>query len=447
MARHRIVLTKQIALPACTVRDVRAACNPNVDLIGDDLTALREDLSDVRGGPRMRRIEDDIRDALDGDYQIHLLSGHAGSGKSTEMHWLARRFQRERTPEDRVSYPLFIEIDQYLNDRDIQIPEFLTALIAALLEDVRVGPHLRTLDLVKRFWKDIQEWVKVLGVTLESEIPLGVAKIKATFRMSPGFQQSFREENCKYVRRLVETASGLVEHARQKLNEDGTHDLVIMVDRLDRIERLPLEDKTGRTRHDLFYLEQLPTIQDIPVHFILTVPVTLHFTQNRLTQVFRRVNNVILPMVAVRERGTNRPSDAGIAALTRLLARRVNLGETFADDEARHYAIEESGGCLRDLFQLVSAAAGNKRSLKLTQADIEIIAKENASNVERLLQGRGFLRDLHHVVKTGSFPEGFNDETKQWLLYNLVVIEYNGQTWYDVHPFAKRTRAFRDAAP
>ncbi len=445
--RPQIVLTKQLSLPARTVRDVRAACNPNVDLMGADLTVLREDLSDVRGGHRMRRIEYSIRDAIDGDYQIHLLSGHSGSGKSTEMRWLARSFQREREGDERVLYPLVMEIDQYLNERDIQIPEFLTALIAALLEDVRVGEHLRSLKMVQQFWKDVQGWVKSLGITLESEIPVGLAKIKATFRTSPGFQQSYRDENHKQVKRLVETAAELVDCAREKLIEDGIDDLVIMIDRLDRIERLPLEDKTGRTRHDLFYLEQLPIIQNIPVHFILTVPVTLHFTQNRITQVFHRVYNVILPMVSVRQRGTNRHHEGGIKALSQLLGRRVDLVETFADDEARYFAIEESGGCLRDLFRLVSEAALNKGALKLTVADIEVMAKENASNYERLLQGRGFLKDLHHIVKTGSFPEGFNDETKQWLLYNLVVIEYNGETWYDVHPFAKRTRAFRDAAP
>ncbi len=447
MARKQIVLTKQITLPGRTVRDVRAACNPNIDLIGDDLTALREDLSDVRGGQRLRRIEASIRDALDDDYQVHLLSGHSGSGKSTEMRWLARCLQREQQKDERVLYPLFLEIDQYLNERDIQLPEFLTALVAALLEDVRVGPHLRTLELVKRFWKDVQAWISGLGVTLEGEIPAGLAKIKATFRTSPNFQQSFRETNHKHVKRLIETASDLIENARQKLIADGTHDLIIMIDKLDRIERLPLEDKTGRTRHDLFYLEQLPMIQEIPVHFILTVPVTLHFTQNRLAQVFHRVNNVILPMVAVRERGTNRSNTAGIAAISRLLGRRVDLGATFANEEARIFAIEESGGCLRDLFRLVAEAALNKRALKLTAPDIEVIAKENASTVERLVQGRAFLRDLHHIVKTGSFPEGFDDEMKQWLLYNLVVIEYNGETWFDVHPFVKRTRAFREAAP
>ncbi len=66
-------------------------------------------------------------------------------------------------------------------------------------------------------------------------------------------------------------------------------------------------------------------------------------------------------------------------------------------------------------------------------------------NMERLLQGRPFLAALHHIVKTGSFPGDFGDEARQWLLYELVVLEYNGDTWYDVHPFARRTHAFIEA--
>jgi hypothetical protein len=283
-----------------------------------------------------------------------------------------------------------------------------------------------------------------MGVTLPSDISRGLAK--ATFRSSPSFQISFRQNSRLHVKYLVETLSNLIEYARAELIQEGTNDLIIMVNKLDRIAWFPLGDNTKRTRHDLFFYEQLPCIEDIPAHFILTGPVTLHFPQNRVEQVFRRATHTIVPTVAVHERGTDRPNEAGIEALSRLLGRRVDLAETFADDEARRYAIQESGGCLRDLFRLVIEASQKKRALKLSRTDIEVIVNENIGYTETMLQGQGFLRELHHIVKTGSFPEYFDDETKQWLLNNLVVIEYDGHTWYDVHPFAKRTRAFRDGA-
>ncbi|WP_438033159.1 hypothetical protein [Sorangium sp. So ce204] len=88
-----IVLTDQLELPARDARSVRAACNPRFDLVGKDLLALREDLSSVRGGNRIQRMEECIRGSLRGDYQVQLLSGHPGSGKSTELRWLAGELQ------------------------------------------------------------------------------------------------------------------------------------------------------------------------------------------------------------------------------------------------------------------------------------------------------------------------------------------------------------------
>lgn len=162
---------------------------------------------------------------------------------------------------------------------------------------------------------------------------------------------------------------------------------------------------------------------------------------------FRSPNDVVLPMIAVRERGTEGeiPNAAGVDALRRLLARRIDLMAVFADDEAISHAIVQSGGCLRDLLRIVTQGALMKPALRLTRADIDNVVKEFVGNMERLLQGRPFLAELHHIVKTGSFPGAFNDDVRQWLLYELVVLEYNGDTWYDVHPFARRTHAFTQA--
>ena len=56
-----IVLTDQLNLPARDPRQARSACNPRFDLVGKDLVQLREDLSSVRGGDRIQRMEECIR--------------------------------------------------------------------------------------------------------------------------------------------------------------------------------------------------------------------------------------------------------------------------------------------------------------------------------------------------------------------------------------------------
>ena len=291
--------------------------------------------------------------------------------------------------------------------------------------------------------------VKGIGLSLDGEIPLGIAKLKLGFRTSPGLQKRYREVSRDHMTALIEGLGDLVHEVRTALVEQGVDDLVILVDKLDRIERLPLGDHTGRTTHDLFYLEQLPLLQDVPVHLVATIPVSLHFTQGRLRQAFRAPTDVVLPMVAVRAQGPDPtvPEEAGVAALRRLLARRVDLDTVFAGEDAIRHAILQSGGSIRDLLRIVSQGAITKPDLAFTRDDVDTFVKEFVRNMERLLQGRPFLPDLHQVVETGSFPGSLAEDVRQWLLYELVVLEYNSTTWYDVHPFARRTRAFQLAAP
>ncbi len=444
MSEHNkpIVLTDRLQLPARDARSVRAACNPRFDLIGKDLVVLREDLSSVRGGNRIPRMEECIRGALSGDYQVQLLSGHPGSGKSTELRWLAGELQKEKGGN--IFHTVLVDLQDYLDVRDIQLPEFITAIFSAILDDSVLGSYARTSTTAKKVWKDVMSWVKGIGISLDAEIPVGIAKLKLSLKTSPGLQKRYRDASRDHVTSLMEGLGDLIQDVRSHLVQEGIEDLVIIADNLERIERLPLDDGTKRTTHDLFFLEQLPLIKNVPVHLIVTIPVSLHFTQGRLRHAFRSPSDVVLPMIAVRQRGveTEVPDEAGVAALTKLLARRIDCGAVFADKAALRHAIVQSGGCLRDLLRIVTQGALMKPELKMTRADVDRVVKEFVGNMERLLQGRPFLAELHHIVKTGSFPGAFDEDTRQWLLYELVVLEYNGDTWYDVHPFARRTHAF-----
>ncbi|MRG92772.1 AAA family ATPase [Polyangium spumosum] len=404
---------------------------------------LREDLSSVRGGDRIRRMEECIRGALPGDYQVQLLSGHPGSGKSSELHWLAGELKKNK--DDVEYHPLVIDVQDYLNARDVQLPEFITAIFTAVLDDPLLGKLVSTTATAKKIWKDLTAWFKEIGITLEAEVPIGTAKMKLGVLRSPSVPERFRAVSHKHIMSLVEGLNELLQALRPPLANHGTDDVVIIADNLERVERLPLQDGTKRTTHDLFFLEQLPIIQEVAVHLIVTVPVSLHFTQGRLRQAFRSPGDVVLPMIAIRNRGTDQPNEAGVAALERLLARRIDCAVVFADEGARRHAIAESGGCLRDLLKIVAQAALMKPELRLTKDDVDAAVKEYVGGMERFLQGKGYLRSLHHVVRTGSFPENFDDDLRQLLLHELIVLEYNGDTWFDVHPFAKRTRAFRDA--
>jgi hypothetical protein len=136
----------------------------------------------------------------------------------------------------------------------------------------------------------------------------------------------------------------------------------------------------------------------------------------------------------------------GIAALRRLLARRVALDPVFADDEAVREAIRLSGGCVRDLLRIVGELP-SYGAQPYTLVLVRDVAVDLINDYERLLQGKPYLGLLHAIVETGEFPAATTDEWKRQLLMNLIVLEYDTGTWYDVHPLVKATRAFRSAAP
>src|SRR5215468_3945606 len=106
------LLTDELKLPARTSRDVFNACSPQFDLVGKDLVILREDLSSVRGEGRVQRLEDCVRSSRAGQYLVQLLSGHPGSGKSTELRWLTGELQK--TKEGRSYHAIFVDLQDYL---------------------------------------------------------------------------------------------------------------------------------------------------------------------------------------------------------------------------------------------------------------------------------------------------------------------------------------------
>ncbi len=441
-------LVDQINLPARNRRDMRAACSLQFDLKGKDLVQLRTDLSAVRGGNVLTEIENSIRDALRGAYQTVLFSGHIGSGKTTELRWLQSGLMK--TKEDRCFHVLWIDAQQYLDLNTVQLPEFLLSIFSALVEDPILGLNINTFPSAKKLWKSVRSWLKSVGVELEAEIPVGVAKLKLKLKNEFGFQHSSSQALQKEITEILLTLSDVLREARSLLNKQGVEDLVIIVDNLEKILLTTFNPPQGTARnsHDLFFIEQLPVVQQLQAHLVLTVPISMHFNHNRLRQVFLNPIVEVLPMVPVHHQGKpDEPHLNGLNCLRKLLAQRVDLDVLFADEKAIFHAISLSGGVIRDLFSILLGAVSFKPELKLTLGDIDGSVRSQVSSYERMLGGKSYLPSLHHVASTGGFPVGFPDEDKRQLLYNLVVLEYNGVTWYDVHPLARRTQAFKHAAP
>lgn len=195
-------------------------------------------------------------------------------------------------------------------------------------------------------------------------------------------------------------------------------------------------------------MRELPLL-DVPAHLVLTYPISLNYSSVELLQVYRNAKQTTIPMVGIRTKpdaGPRVDDAAGFDALRRLLARRIDLDTVFDGDDAIHDAIALSGGCVRDLLQLVGELPVVGK-VPFTRDTVKRAAADYVNRFERILQGKPYLGLLHTIERDGAFPIDTNEAWKQQLLLGLIALEYDSGTWYDIHPLVKATRAYRLAAP
>lgn len=439
MARPPIQDT--LTLPAVGRREVRAACDPSRPLIAEEQAQLHEDLSIVQGGDRIAQVENRIRDAWAESYVSELVTGHAGCGKSTELLRLASELRKPK--EGRAYHVVYVDAYDYLNPFEVRLPQLVVSLMAALADEPRID--LQNTRSGPRLWTQVRGLLKAAGREIGSDLAKEIPVLKSLLRVDLQFVRAFRRQSDDHIQQLLGSIRDLVLEVRAQLPAEIS-ELVFVVDNLEKIPDGETETKVSL--HETLFLRELPLL-DLPAHLVLTYPISLNYSSVALRQVFHDARQTTIPMVGIRQKpgAAVRGDDAeGIAALRRLIARRVRLDRVFADEAAIAAVIRESGGCVRDLLRLVGEMP-TVGAIPFSTATVETVIADYINEYERILQGKPYLHLLHTIERTGAFPVDTNELWKQQLLLGLVVLEYDTGTWYDVHPLAKRTRAYRAAAP
>jgi energy-coupling factor transporter ATP-binding protein EcfA2 len=427
-------------LPVSARREVRAVSDPSWPLMTEEMGALHEDLSSVQGGDRIAHVEQRIRDAWETNAR-ELLTGHAGCGKSTELTRLANELRKER--DGRAFHVVYVDAYEYLNPFEIRLPQLIVSLMAALAATPRVD--LKTTRSGPKLWDQLLRIFKEVGREAGKDLTKDLPLLPLLFKVDLHFVRSFRQKSDDHIQTLLKMFSDLVLEVRSQLPPDQS-EIVFIVDNLEKIPNGETELKTSL--HETLFLRELPLL-DIPAHLILTYPISLNYSPIALRQVFRDARQTTIPMVGIRQKSEviNRGDDRkGIAALRKLLDRRIKLDQVFANEAAIEALIRESGGCVRDLLRLMGELP-TVGAMPFSVESVESVIADYVNEYERILQGKPYLPLLHMIERTGAFPEDTKEEWKQQLLLGLIVLEYDTGTWYDVHPLAKHTRAYRLSVP
>jgi hypothetical protein len=437
------LLTDRYQFPVRDPRQVRTVCDSTLPLLPGDQAALHEDLSRVQGGPRFERIERRIRDASGAHYARELVTGHSGSGKSTE---LLRLVSQLRIPKGGVAFHVvYVDADEYLSPWSLRLPQIIVAIVAALVREPRLD--LKNTRSATPLLGRLRKIAGVLGEEVAKKIDnlAGLPLFATMLKVSSELSSQFRDEALRQRQELVDLTRELIAEVRIQLPAEVA-DLVFVIDNLEKIPEQALPG--GESLHDVLFVHDLPSL-DLPAHMVLTYPISMNYTSSELGRAFPGGIRTTLPMVSIRTQpddGPQRDLQAGLDALTRLVGRRIDLG-LFADIEVVEHAARLSGGCVKDLLRLIGELPiVGKGEVPFTRDMIDTVANELRNDYTRLLQGKAYVKLLPAIARTGEIPDDIDPSWKREILLGLIVLEYDGDTWFDVHPLVKRNRRYKRVA-
>jgi hypothetical protein len=368
------------------------------------------------------------------------LSGHKGSGKSTELGRAGAQLEGKGYLV--VNCPLKEE-DIDLNDVDF--PEILLAIIRRLAGRLReTGIEVKPSYLAER-WRMLQD-LMFRDVTIDSlDITTGLATIHTAIKGSPEMRDRFRKAMEPDTGNWMSLANDLIGKAVQDLGNKGKNGIVLIVDDLDKMTTRPLPAGAITTSEYLFVNRQ-PQLAGFDCHVIYTVPLDLLYSSAapKLAQGFGCPP--VVPMTKVRNHPPDRADcGEGMALFRELVARRLRKAgvcqeEVFENTEVLDDIIRFSGGQPSELMLLLRQAFV-RGGFPVRRKGLELVKAESRRTYALMLRS-GHRPILEEVRDKGALTQGADNEKEvRELLFSRAVLAYiNGsrdETWYVVNPAAE----------
>ncbi len=431
--------------PATTLEAAWNLCDPAAPLDPDDPRWV--DLTPARGDEGAAADQCKKRIQRASNPLTQLICGQRGCGKSTEL----RRLRRDLEADGAAVVALDLAADLDLEDTEP------TDVVVAILRQLEAGLRRSGTELDGQLLADTALWLgkTAWGATRRNQVEARVradlggagtpllakvlARLSGQVRAGGWAKTDVRRNLDPHLWQLMARLQQLVDAAREAVKKQGRSDLVLLVDGLDRVALR--EHGSGRTNHDVLFVDRGALLTSLGCHVVFAAPVTLFFSP-RLPEV-RSVfpYRHLLPAVRIAERASRSPWVPGRELLRDLLGCRVDLGTLFRpgiDD----ILIAASGGHLQLLLTLVRSA--------LDFVDQPPVPLEAARNGFRRLVNdyeRSIPEDAWpKLARVDRFLKLKSDARHQRLLFDLNVVAYqNGECWYDVHPAVMELQPFRDA--
>lgn len=374
-----------------------------------------------------------------------LLTGHMGSGKTTELY----RFREGVKDNYKV---VVIDVEKELDKTSIDYIDLIFTMMSSVLEANR--ELLENTDSFAEFEKIYAYWcservissdnsqsratelglIEEIGVQSKASLPFSKMfsllmkvseKGKAIFRTSSDSKVSIRLCISKSLDELVIAINRLIAGINRILMEKENKKLLLIVENLDKVDNLLLKD---------LFIDHRKTLLMINANIIFTYSMFMLYSNS-----YKAVRDdfdftYVLGMVQLQNRKYEY-LDQNIDVLVAVVNKRCENVDDLIDKETLKRMIKKSGGLLRDLFTMISnasVAAGMRKRAKISDEDadfaINLLRKDYAYSLT-LKEQRNQLMELR------SNPEPLTrDDTFLGMLQSEAIIEQNNGDFCIVHP-------------
>lgn len=434
-----------LSYPVTSVDDAYHACQPEIPLETGDPRYV--DLTPIRGGFDIATVVTRcIRRTRRPLFHRQLVTGHRGSGKSTELKHLQASLRAEQY------FAVYLDVESVLDLGDITYLDVLLATVRGIYEDLRT----ENVQIPERLLKNLDEWFAEIVLTeeqradvqttlktefgVEARVPL-VARMLAAITGQIQSGSSRRAEIRKTLRRelrvLIQRLNDLIHDAHVRLTKKGWRDLVVIVDGLEKMHYEVLPD--NKSTHSALFVDHAEQLKALGCHVVYTVPISLASNVN-LGDAFPDPT-LVIPMVKIMEPDGKNPYGPGLNALAQVVAKRVDMSCVFDDAALCHRLVEHSGGSVRDLMRLVRMACYGATD-RIALSHIEQSLHSLVLEYDRLVKDE----HLGRLAQIALHRQAPWDETTAWLLHHRLVLEYqNERRWFDLHPAVRLNPRVQEA--
>ena len=379
------------------------------------------------GNPFKSPIEDIFRDCTTENVNfIHLLLGHRGCGKSTEINKLELKFK------DAGFAVRKINCQTETNLSTVSVEDILILISNALLDickEKKIDINQNDIEKLNTFFDTKEEEI---STTDGEEMSLGMhasvgVKILNLLKLSSDVKGQIMgsSNHITTVRKKIINCFAewnmCIDNIIEKIKEkDNQRYPIIIFENFDKIR--PIERAI-----DIFtkgYLDNIRT------YIIYTFPISLSYNE-KFGAISQYVSPHFFPMIDIKKQSGER-NETGYDIIRKIISRRADLA--YFEEDAINTLIEKTGGCLRDIFRTIMQAliyTDRQHKNKVGVTEVIWALMEEKSSITRRIE----MKDYPALNKIHKTKTEIEDKSKMFsFLEAHVVLEYNGERWHDLHP-------------